>query len=803
MTATRREQRLQEVPLAVTALGAETLRARGIASPADLGTGKVAGLAVSPLFGSEVSLSAAIRGYGTSDPSQGTQDQAVAFYIDGVNLPRAQGMALDLITPERIEVLRGPQGQLFGRNAEAGAIQIVSRRPRGELNGDISVGFGNFDGKMTKGRVDLPAIAGLKIQVSGVYRAHDGYIKNVRNPLLENVSLYTNPNSSFRFPVANYDKDLSALDSHGWRIAAERDFGPLNVFYTYDNSHAEDDQGLTHFVNSPDAGTIFNPTGGTGPAQIFTTFGGVFRQFPLDLGHYPTDAPYSVMYVPLITESQGHLLNLTWRASDHLTLKSITGARDSLRYGGADLTIALSSVQPGSTEYLLSRTFSQEFQAIYDTHGFNLTAGAIYFHESDKDERDANFATNCPAGIPGAACDPASGEPTRPWYVNPLLPPGFNNFTRQYSTTHAYALYAQASWTPDILDEKLELTGGLRYSNDSKRAKRVIASGVALATPINNEAKTNRVDPAVMVKYKWTPDLNTYVRYARGFRDGGANVRSLTFNAYQAESLDSYEVGLKSQWLDRHLTANVALFHDVVDNQQQSLQTDPAINPSITDTFNVPVKYKTNGVEFELTALVMEGLTISANYTYLDGNMRFAGIDPKTLRSFVLTNPTFNAQGALIPSAADLAAHPNSSMLELYPIMAPKHAGSLSADYDRPVGNMRLLLHADWTRSSEMIAYSPVRLFTIVTNGVATPKPYYVAPITSNRVNARISLADIQLSDRVRGELSFYAKNLLNHVDPLATFGAGNALNPTTPRPQSAVYIGAPRTFGAELRATF
>lgn len=118
VTATRRERRLQEVPLAVTALSGDTLRSRGIENLNDLGPGKIAGLTSYPLNGTETGVALQMRGYGTSDASQGTQDNAVAFYIDGINIPRAQGGALDLITPERIEVLRGPQGQLFGRNAK-------------------------------------------------------------------------------------------------------------------------------------------------------------------------------------------------------------------------------------------------------------------------------------------------------------------------------------------------------------------------------------------------------------------------------------------------------------------------------------------------------------------------------------------------------------------------------------------------------------------------------------------------------------------------------------------------------------
>lgn len=166
VTATRREQRLQEVPLAVTALSGETLRSRGIDNVNDLGPGKIAGLTSYPLNGTETGVALQMRGYGTSDASQGTQDNAVAFYIDGINIPRAQGGALDLITPERIEVLRGPQGQLFDRNAEAGVVQIVSRRPSGQWGGDFRAGIGNFDAYEVKGRLDLPELAGFRIQLS-------------------------------------------------------------------------------------------------------------------------------------------------------------------------------------------------------------------------------------------------------------------------------------------------------------------------------------------------------------------------------------------------------------------------------------------------------------------------------------------------------------------------------------------------------------------------------------------------------------------------------------------------------------
>jgi len=797
VTATRREQRLQDIPLAVSAISGEALRTRGIESATDLGTGKIPGLAVNSMFGSEVSVALNIRGYGTSDVSQGTQDQAVAFYIDGINLPRAQGMAMELITPERIEVLRGPQGQLFGRNAEAGAIQVVSRRPSGVLGGDFSGGYGNFNGRFVKGRLELPEFAGFRVQLSGIYRAHDGYIRNVANPLLQNVQLQVDPRMSFRFPTRNYDSDLSQLLTHGFRIAVERDFGDLNVFYSYDDSWARDDQGLTHFVVSPDKGTIFNPSGNTGPASFTISTGQTFRQNPLDTSQYPRDVPYSQLYVPFVTKSHGHLLNLTLQATDDLTIKTITGVRQSTRYGGNDLSVALSFVQPSALEFLKSDTFSHEVQAIYNKSNFNLTTGALYFYENVTDERDAGFATNC-VGIPGTPCDPG-GQPTRPFYRSAL--------NRQFSKTDAYALYGQASWKPGLLDDRLEITAGLRYSHDTKRARRVVAGGVNLVTPITNVANTDRIDPAVMLRVQWTPDINTYARFARGFRDGGANVRSQIFNAYQPETLDSYEIGLKSQWFNRRMTLNVSAFHNDVNNQQQSLQSNPAINPSLTDTFNVPLKYKTDGVEVELSVRPVQGLTLSGNYTYLRSNRRYLGIDSATLSSFVLNNPTIRADGALIPSASDVAAHPNAQFLQLYPIGAPKHAGGVSLDYVTPVSTFgRLSFHAEWVRAGDMIVASPVRLFTLAATAAApgsptivTPRPYYVAPSSSNRVNGRVSLGDIALASGAKAEISIWAKNLFNHVDISHAFAAGNADLPT----RSAVYLQPPRTYGADLRITF
>lgn len=819
VTATRREQRLQEVPLAVTALSGDTLRSRGIDNVNDLGPGKIAGLTSYPLNGTETGVALQMRGYGTSDASQGTQDNAVAFYIDGINIPRAQGGALDLITPERIEVLRGPQGQLFGRNAEAGVVQVISRRPSGQLGGDFRAGIGNFDAYELKGRLDLPELAGFRIQLSGMYRKRGGYFSNVKSELLENVTPVSSPYSSFHWKTGDYDKDFRRLKTYGGRIAVERDFGDLNVFYAYDNIWAKDDQAFPQIVVSPNTGTIENPNGGitvppSGPASIFTTDGNIFQQFPLDFDKYPDSAPFAIPSLYFITKNRGHVLNLSYGASDTLTLKSITGLRRSINYGGAVTSLGTSPVQAWASNYLDSKVFSQELQAIYAVSNFNITVGGIYFYEDVRDERDSGFSTNCPAGIPGAPCTPGAG-PSRAPYYSPFAPNG--GFIRQFSKTNAYAAYGQASWTPPVLDERIELTAGLRYSDDTKTARRDIFNGVFLPAQQRNEAKEKRVDPAFTAKLKLTDDINTYVRYASGFRDGGANVRSQTFTAYDTEVLKSWEIGFKSQWFDRRVTLNVAAFKYKVEDQQQSIQTNPAINPSISDTFNVSIPYKAKGLEVELSARIVPGLSVAANYTYIDSNTRIIGIDPVTLKTFKPSSTTIlasgpcpaapagNCAGALIVSPADIAAHPNSTFLQLMGIGAARHSGSLSVDFSQPLEPGIFNIHFDWTRSSSMICCAPYRLATIAdaTGTVGSPSPRYNPGVSTNRINMRAGISEIPLQSGVKGELSFWVKNLLNQVDLGQVFPAGNALSAAQPYPQAAAYLQPPRTMGGEFRIQF
>ncbi|GAY21741.1 TonB-dependent receptor [Sphingobium fuliginis] len=801
VTATRREERLQDVPIAVTALGGETLRNRGVASVLDLGT-SVPGLAVISSQGTEMSVAMFIRGFGSGDSSQGTQDLPVALYIDGVNIPRSQVSGIDLVTPERIEVLRGPQGQLFGRNAHSGAVQIVSKRPSGELQGDFSAGLGTYNTVQAKGRLDLPEIAGFKFQLSGNYRRHDGYINNPFNPNYTNATIAVDPESHTKFVNKNFNGDFFALETYGGRIAIERDFGDLNAFYSYDNTWAEDDQGYNVLYRSKDATpTIFNGFSSTQLGDIsfgnFSGPGGSFVPFtqPLQGKNYPRNAAYGIPRIPFINKAHGHIFNLTYQLSDNLTLKALTGQRTISRKGGNILNASISSVMVGQHEYIKSDMFSQEFQAIYTTENFNLTTGALYFEEDVIQEITSHYAFNCLFGpTAGPSCVPGSSQATTVPNPNAFGP---NNFKRSFSDTKAYGLYAQGTYTIGPVD----VTAGLRYSNDTKKGTRTIdrlqgideANGLGLA--IRNRFHTSRVDPALTVKYNLNQDVNAYVRYAVGYRDGGSSVRSTTFTAFDEDEMRSWEIGFKSQFWNRRITFNAAAFDNTIKDPQISIQEDPLGDVTLTNFINSPVDRKIKGFELELSANILRGLTLSGNYTYLKSNKLLVGYNISNATSFV-PNATFSPTSGLIPDAATIAAHPGSQILLIGPLGTPKHSVTINADYVLPAGGSDILLHFDWTKTTKLLSGSPeITKTNINPDGSFTPLSGFNPGARTDRANARIAFRRIPLlNSSTTGEFSLWVKNLFDHVD--RAFGFASGVNgPSIPQP--------PRTMGADFRVQF
>ena len=737
VTATRRETSLQATPLAVTAISAESLVTRGVSGLGDIANGSIPGIQLVPFAGTPTILAITARGIGGSDPTQGTQELAVPLYIDGVPLGRAQGLGLELIDPERVEFLRGPQGQLFGRNAEGGAVQFVSRRPAGKFSVAGSFELGSYHLNHERLRVDLPEFANIKLQFSVVHNKHDGYTVN-------------GPKG-----VYSRQTDYGLLDSFGYRIAAE--WSPtesLRFNYSYDDSNTRDSQ----------------------PYLVWTPVDIIGRTprspQPAGTSKYPKKTNSPTFNEPFRTKASGHALTAQYTLSDQVTLKSISSYREASRHGSSTLGDAL--VAGGSSTGILRSNaredvdqsqYYQELQAIGSWSRFDITVGATYFHEKVTDERRSYLTGqgfNPPAlGLSPAALAGCIG-----------MERCFTAHSEQNAKSNSYGLYAQGTYTPPILGDRLELTAGLRYSDDSKNAVRTYIQPLALppfteATPSGPLPapaifKEKRFDPAFTVKYNFTDDINAYVRYATAYRAGGANVRSSTFTSYGAEEIETWEAGIKSRLFDRRLTLNAAYYHNKIKNAQFTIQESPILNPSLTNTVNSKTPINIDGVEVEATLLVARGLTVSAGYSYMNAD-NYSEFD----------NPLTTAT--------------STDITRFYQLQAPTSSGNVAADYVSPQMSFgKIALHADYAFASEFYT-TPGGLI------VASLGPTYKRPAAkTNMLNGRIALQDIPLGAGT-AEIAVWGRNLLK--DTNYTYGFDGAASGGG----FAEFLVPPRTFGVQV----
>ena len=339
VTAQRRSQNIQKVPIAVTALDEAQLNARGIQNIADLGA-VAPNLTVMNTPGNATSFAVAIRGAININPAP-YWDQPVGMYVDGVYLGKTQGNVFDLLNLERIEVLRGPQGTLFGRNTMAGAINLVTRAPSGQFTGDASVGFGNYGSKVGKVSLDLPAIGKLKVSLGARAERRDGWVKTTPGSAEPALG---NRHNNEAFVGLEYD----ATDN-------------LTLNYRFD------------YTNIKQSG-VFNQTIHSDVGQAFGIPGIIVNQ-----GRQTTasiDSPDSEQ-----SKVAGQSLTATWKLGDAGTLKYIGAYRDThwsdaLDLDGSPILFAQTANQ---TKY---HQVSHELQYL-GSYGRWDWVGGVYFFEDD------------------------------------------------------------------------------------------------------------------------------------------------------------------------------------------------------------------------------------------------------------------------------------------------------------------------------------------------------------------------------------------------------------------------------------
>jgi iron complex outermembrane receptor protein len=736
VTAQKREETLQDVPIAISALSADTLAKQGIANLNDFQGGQVPALKVVQFAGRPNTLQIGIRGITEADPTQLTVERPIAVYVDGVYVARGNGMDTEVFDLERMEVLRGPQGTLFGRNAEGGALNIVTRKPKGDFGFKQELEATTLDEYKSRTLIDTPEWNGLSASLGYLHREANGWINN--------------PGGK---------RDFNWQDKDAYRLALQYNTADVVVDYAYDHSDVDYMQNYNILLNKP-AGS-YNPR----PA-----------------GYGRTDNAWAGTLEPAQnTESEGHNLTVEWIIDDRLTLKSITGYRElqddnsaagtganiflpggiaPLGTGALPASAGLSDNQ--SVALTRQNQLSQEFQLIGDLDRLEWQTGVLFFHEDGSFDASTRFGylyTGCTPGVYGTTC----GLPT-------LQLPAASGVTRTNVDTDSYGVFAQATWNPDVLEDRLKLTLGLRYGKDSKDIERTLERGSSFNEKAS--ATSERVDPALTIAYQLLDDTSVYARYSTAYRGGGVSVReAYTFTPYDEEEIEATEVGVKSVFWDNRARFNAAVFYNEIDQLQMPVQqTDCGPVPcasSNTQFVNASGKARMSGLELDASVLVVDGFTVSIAYTYLDNSL------PAVTDNGVLRQPTLNN--------------------------APRNSWALNLDYEfEPFSFGTLQAHLDVTDSDE---YCFNTFSCRVDSVMAAGRIAGVQGGDNNRlVNARLTLSEIVVGE---GALlaALWAKNLTDeeyinfgYTAPAGTSPLAPAIGNTT-----VGQYGDPRSVGVTL----
>jgi iron complex outermembrane receptor protein len=706
VTAEKHETDLQKTPISMSVLQGADLDNRHVISLASLTDGSVPSLNVAPFFGRNSALDIGIRGIGMmADANQPSRDQGVGVYVDGVYLGRAQGLATALYDVQRIEVLKGPQGTLFGRNTEGGAISILTAKPTGGFSMDTRVGVSNFDGEEAATHINLPAFANVSIKLDGIIDRRGGTVTN---------------------PLAG-QHDFDAYDKRG--IHAEEIWQPtanFSVDYSYDFSY--------------DAST---------PYYVQIVAGGTLKRAPL-IALQPDRADTADFGVPLqysVGKTSGHRVNLDWKLNDALDLKSITSYRQLTQgqYDNGEATLSVFVPSGNFARYSLAdfrqHQYSQELQLVGNLPQVTFVTGAYYYHEYVHDD----------AWSPNTEQFNSTGTS----YTVLPIPLGQTPFPDRASiaATTSEAVFGQATWTPPVAEDALHLTVGGRYNHDKKTGSLYLVNG---AVPVVNgvtgalplDASWSRFDPMVVVAFDLTRETSLYAKYDTGYKAGGANSRSLTYRSFDPESVVAYEIGAKSEFLDRHARFNIAAYSE----EYKDVQIDfnallPGVNRTTIETTNADGAGRSKGIEAELAFTPVSGLTWNVSYAHNN-----------------ITLPM-----APNPFAA------NTPLVKVNPIYAPHNMASTSLDYGFPLGGMQLKAHLDANYTS--------RQYT----GASDPTLTDSAVV----VNGHLALGDIHLSSGTL-EFSLWSRNLLDEAHTFVR-SFNSSLG-------TYAIFNEPRTFGLDIQ---
>lgn len=652
VTAQKRVTNLQQTPISVSVADAEALKDRKIISLGNLADGAIPSLRVTPFATRSSALNIGIRGIGAAaDANQPARDAGVGVYVDGVFLGRSQGLGAMLYDVERIEVLKGPQGTLFGRNTEGGAISIVTRQPTGELGGSVTAGVSNYGGYNTGLHLDLPNVGEVSFKLDAVQAKRDGTTDN---------------------PMPG-QKDFNAYSKRGGRLSALwQPSAGFSALYAYDDAYDATTPYHTQVLVAGPYASPLQKAGASTDRRDSAILGGPQR--------------------PNVGRTDGHLLNLSWELSDALTLKSISSYRE-LEQGQFDMGLidAISTYSGAGrpfARYSLAQVYqhqySQEFQLIGNTAQVEYLAGAFYYHEAAGDNAQTpNMLVWGPGGN-SYTLNPAT---------NPLDLRKVTIDRASKAWTDSLGLFGQATWTPASL-ERLHLTAGGRFTRDDKNGRLYIVNGAS--TGLRFDDAWSRFDPMVNIAYDLGAQAMVYAKYSTGFKAGGANSRSTNYTAFDPEEVTAYELGLKSQFWDSRARFNLALFDATVEHKQVdfTLPFDPnsGVTRTTAVTTNALGKVQSRGAELEFSLMPVENLTLRLSHAYTDIDA-LRTVDPFGAGVQVTVQPLLAPKNASSLAVDYLVPLANASALKFH-LDGNWSDGFYTSEYDQTLTDRSTVVNA-------------------------------------------------------------------------------------------------------------
>ncbi|MCP5143652.1 MAG: TonB-dependent receptor [Gammaproteobacteria bacterium] len=605
VTAQFRSQNLQETPIAITAVTADTMEARSqtsiyeVSAQAPNVTLKPQGAAFGP------SLAASIRGVGQYDFNP-AYEPGVGLYVDDVYYATLTGSIFDLLDLDRVEILRGPQGTLAGRNSIGGSVKLYSKTPTGDNTGYLAATYGIRNRLDFRGSADFALSDSLAMRLAGVSKKQEGYVKRLDYGC-------ANPTSGIPAMLPSQSNCILAkegeVDTDAVRAMLNWDNGgslTVNLIADYTHEDRTTAPNVLTYANFTDTGSI-----DTNPFSVplaldsrFITPEGEYWNY----GNFtnPADGNREAVQADgrLFFRGWGLSSTVDWEINDGLALKSITAYReyDSGFSNDNDASPLTNSLGFGTLDFW---SFSQELR-LNGAFGANdqveWTLGGFYM---DQESTYATFQDLRYSTLPQfQGNDPVAAD--------------------------SLAFFAHANWA---VTDRATLVAGVRYTDESKKYTFLRKNRDGSAHPVLGgldgavgDYSGDKIDWRVSGQYQWNDDIMTYLQVATGFKGGGVNPRPFVASQAQGfgqEQLTSYEFGMKGQFFDSMLRLNSAVFYSRYKDIQLTANSCPQFSPGNSATFPCALPVNAGnadvwGFESEAVVYATEALLIDASISYLD-----------------------------------------------------------------------------------------------------------------------------------------------------------------------------------------